>query len=191
MILKTKSEETTYEKVGLEKIAEIVCDVSNISIENMVSKTRRRHYTYPRHIYCYIAIKIYGFSYEGAAHFVGRHHATSIHSCQMVMNLSETLPSFNELYTNCLVACLQTFGVPPDHPIDKIDKLGKLIQKHGKNSTIVSDKLDVINLLIAKKENQLNELKAHLSFVLKHFRRRNPENARPVEHRNDSVGDIS
>lgn len=58
-----------------------VCSALDTPIENVLSKSRKRAFAWPRHIFCYVAFFYTGHSITEISKIVGgRDHTTAIHS---------------------------------------------------------------------------------------------------------------
>ncbi|MFT7614077.1 MAG: chromosomal replication initiator protein [Parvicellaceae bacterium] len=85
----------TAREVSIEYIQKVVCDYFDLPIELMKSKTRKREVVQARQIAMYFAKKMTKSSLANiGAHCGGKDHATVLHACRTVNNLSETDKSF-------------------------------------------------------------------------------------------------
>lgn len=85
----------TAREVSIEYIQKIVCDYFDLPIELLKSKTRKREVVQARQISMYFSKKMTKSSLANiGAHCGGKDHATVLHACRTVMNLSETDKQF-------------------------------------------------------------------------------------------------
>ncbi len=82
-------------EVSIEYIQKIVCDYFDLPIEMLKSKTRKREVVQARQISMYFSKKLTKSSLANiGAHCGGKDHATVLHACRTVVNLSETDKQF-------------------------------------------------------------------------------------------------
>ena len=82
---------STSREVSIDFIQKVVCDYFNLPIETLKSKTRKREIVQARQISMYFSKKMTQSSLAKiGAHCGGRDHATVLHACRTVANLSET-----------------------------------------------------------------------------------------------------
>ena len=85
----------TAREVSIEYIQKIVCDYFDLPIEMLKSKTRKREVVQARQISMYFSKKMTNSSLANiGAHCGGKDHATVLHACRTVVNLSETDKQF-------------------------------------------------------------------------------------------------
>ncbi len=85
----------TAREVTIEYIQKIVCDHFDLPIEMLKSKTRKREVVQARQISMYFSKKMTKNSLANiGAHCGGKDHATVLHACRTVVNLSETDKQF-------------------------------------------------------------------------------------------------
>lgn len=85
----------TAREVSIEYIQKIVCDYFDLPIEMLKSKTRKREVVQARQISMYFSKKMTKSSLANiGAHCGGKDHATVLHACRTVVNLSETDKQF-------------------------------------------------------------------------------------------------
>ena len=85
----------TAREVSIEYIQKVVCDYFDLPIELMKSKTRKREVVQARQIAMYFSKKMTKSSLANiGAHCGGKDHATVLHACRTVNNLSETDKKF-------------------------------------------------------------------------------------------------
>lgn len=85
----------TAREVSIEYIQKIVCDYFDLPIEMLKSKTRKREVVQARQISMYFSKKMTKSSLANiGAHCGGKDHATVLHACRTVLNLSETDKQF-------------------------------------------------------------------------------------------------
>ncbi len=86
---------STAREVSIEYIQKIVCDYFDLPIEMLKSKTRKREVVQARQISMYFSKKMTKSSLANiGAHCGGKDHATVLHACRTVVNLSETDKQF-------------------------------------------------------------------------------------------------
>lgn len=85
----------TAREVSIEYIQKVVCDYFDLPIELMKSKTRKREVVQARQIAMYFSKKMTKSSLANIGmHCGGKDHATVLHACRTVNNLSETDKTF-------------------------------------------------------------------------------------------------
>jgi len=85
----------TAREVSIEYIQKVVCDYFDLPIELMKSKTRKREVVQARQIAMYFSKKMTKSSLANIGmHCGGKDHATVLHACRTVNNLSETDKKF-------------------------------------------------------------------------------------------------
>ena len=85
----------TAREVSIEYIQKVVCDYFDLPIEMLKSKTRKREVVQARQISMYFSKKMTKSSLASiGAHCGGKDHATVLHACRTVVNLSETDKQF-------------------------------------------------------------------------------------------------
>lgn len=85
----------TAREVSIEYIQKIVSDYFDLPIEVLKSKTRKREIVQARQIAMYFSKKMTNSSLANiGAHCGGKDHATVLHACRTVVNLSETDKQF-------------------------------------------------------------------------------------------------
>ena len=85
----------TAREVSIEYIQKVVCDYFDLALEILKSKTRKREVVQARQISMYFSKKMTKSSLANiGAHCGGKDHATVLHACRTVMNLSETDKQF-------------------------------------------------------------------------------------------------
>ena len=86
---------STAREVSIEYIQKVVCDYFDLPIEMLKSKTRKREVVQARQISMYFSKKMTKYSLANiGAHCGGKDHATVLHACRTVVNLSETDKQF-------------------------------------------------------------------------------------------------
>lgn len=87
----------TAREVSIEYIQKIVCDYFDLPIELLKSKTRKREIVQARQIAMYFSKKMTKSSLANIGlHCGGKDHATVLHACRTVNNLSETDKHFKK-----------------------------------------------------------------------------------------------
>jgi chromosomal replication initiator protein len=85
----------TAREVSIDYIQKVVCDYFELPIEMLKSKTRKREVVQARQISMYFSKKMTKSSLASiGAHCGGKDHATVLHACRTVTNLSETDKQF-------------------------------------------------------------------------------------------------
>jgi chromosomal replication initiator protein len=85
----------TSREISIDYIQKIVCDYFNLPMEILKSKTRKREVVQARQISMYFSKKMTKSSLASiGAHCGGKDHATVLHACRTVSNLSETDKQF-------------------------------------------------------------------------------------------------
>ncbi len=85
----------TAREVSIDYIQKVVCDYFDLPIEMLKSKTRKREVVQARQISMYFSKKMTKSSLASiGAHCGGKDHATVLHACRTVTNLSETDKQF-------------------------------------------------------------------------------------------------
>ncbi len=85
----------TAREVSIDYIQKVVCDYFDLPIEMLKSKTRKREVVQARQISMYFSKKMTKSSLASiGAHCGGKDHATVLHACRTVSNLSETDKQF-------------------------------------------------------------------------------------------------
>ena len=85
----------TAREVSIEYIQKVVCDYFDLEIEILKSKTRKREVVQARQIAMFFAKKMTKSSLANiGAHCGGKDHATVLHACRTVNDLSETDKQF-------------------------------------------------------------------------------------------------
>ncbi len=85
----------TAREVSIDYIQKVVCDYFELPIEMLKSKTRKREVVQARQISMYFSKKMTKSSLASiGAHCGGKDHATVLHACRTVLNLSETDKQF-------------------------------------------------------------------------------------------------
>ncbi|MCT4559791.1 MAG: chromosomal replication initiator protein DnaA [Crocinitomicaceae bacterium] len=85
----------TAREVSIEYIQKVVSDYFDLPVEMLKSKTRKREVVQARQISMYFSKRMTKSSLANiGAHCGGKDHATVLHACRTVMNLSETDKQF-------------------------------------------------------------------------------------------------
>ena len=85
----------TSREISIDYIQKVVCDYFQLPMEILKSKTRKREVVQARQISMYFSKKLTKSSLASiGAHCGGKDHATVLHACRTVMNLSETDKQF-------------------------------------------------------------------------------------------------
>lgn len=68
-----------------ELLRKIICEVCEVTWEQVTDKSRKRDVVIARHLYCHFAYKWVRMSYGSIGEIVGgRDHTTALHACQAV-----------------------------------------------------------------------------------------------------------
>ncbi len=82
---------TTRKEISIDYIQHIICDYLKVPIDLIQSKTRKRDVVQARQLAMYFAKKYTNASLASIGSNIGkRDHATVLHACKTVVNLSET-----------------------------------------------------------------------------------------------------
>ena len=85
----------TSREISIDYIQKVVCDYFNLPMEILKSKTRKREVVQARQISMFFSKKMTKASLASiGAHCGGKDHATVLHACRTVTNLSETDKQF-------------------------------------------------------------------------------------------------
>ena len=85
----------TSREISIDYIQKVVCDYFQLPMEILKSKTRKREVVQARQISMYFSKKMTKSSLASiGAHCGGKDHATVLHACRTVSNLSETDKQF-------------------------------------------------------------------------------------------------
>ena len=86
---------STSREISIEYIQKVVCDYFSLPMEVLKSKTRKREVVQARQISMFFSKKLTKSSLANiGAHCGGKDHATVLHACRTVSNLSETDKQF-------------------------------------------------------------------------------------------------
>ena len=88
-------------EVTVEYIQEIVSEYFQLTVEELQSKTRKRHVVQARQLAMFFAKKYTKLSLANIGKLIGkRDHATVLHACKTVDNLNETDKQFRKFFTD-------------------------------------------------------------------------------------------
>ena len=88
-------------EITVEYIQEIVSEYFQLSIEELQSKTRKRHVVQARQLAMFFAKKYTKLSFANIGKSIGkRDHATVLHACKTVDNLNETDKQFRKFLSD-------------------------------------------------------------------------------------------
>ncbi|HKO99089.1 MAG TPA: chromosomal replication initiator protein DnaA [Pyrinomonadaceae bacterium] len=91
------SEEESGE-IRIDQIQRSVAVSYKLSVEQLISKSNARQFSFPRQVAMYLCKKLTKHSYpEIGRAFGGKHHTTVIHSVEKIQALAGTDPGFNRL----------------------------------------------------------------------------------------------
>lgn len=83
--------------INPEDVLKIVSEQCGVTVEDVLSRSRKGTIVNARHIYCAIMKKEFGYSYETVGKMVnGRDHTTAIHSVRTHKNRCETEEGYKE-----------------------------------------------------------------------------------------------
>ena len=92
----SKMVNTSNRTITIDKIQNIVCDHFNLSIDTLLSKSRKREIVQARQITMYLSKYYTRESLQNIGRKIGdRDHATVLHACKTVSNLMDTDKVFN------------------------------------------------------------------------------------------------
>jgi len=124
MMISTQIKETTYlgmdsvTKVGLEKVLSVVCDVLNVYAEDVKGKSRKSKISEARHFFCYLAyISHRSKTLMEIGKFIGRDHATVLHSKNKISDLIDVY----EHELRLVVQMKKRFGIITSVDVDSED----------------------------------------------------------------------
>lgn len=80
----------------LKTILKAVSEVTNISEEDIISKSRLKEHVTARHLYCYFALKKTNKTLSVVGKFINRNHASIIHGSNKVKNELNNYPDVEE-----------------------------------------------------------------------------------------------
>ena len=101
---KSKSHKRTF--ISPEHVLKIVSECCGVTIEQVLSKSRKNEITEARHIFCAIMKLELNYSYKSIGEFVsGRDHSTAIHSLRTFRNRCETEEGYKE-HTELIISKL-------------------------------------------------------------------------------------
>ena len=82
-------------EISIDYIQKVICNYFNLTLESLKSKTRKRNIVQARQLSMYFAKKLtkHSLAYIGAQSG-GKDHATVLHACKTVGNLSDTDKNF-------------------------------------------------------------------------------------------------
>tara|TARA_R100000908_G_scaffold30470_1_gene13708 strand:+ start:874 stop:1362 length:489 start_codon:yes stop_codon:yes gene_type:complete len=84
-------------------IAGSVCEVCDVSMDELKSKNRSAQITEARKIYAHLARRLYMFTYRRLGEYINRDHSTMVVAVNTCENFIEIDPNFRELYHLCLL----------------------------------------------------------------------------------------
>jgi hypothetical protein len=126
----------------LSAILRTVAVKHTVSVEDIISMTRKRDIAYARHVYCYIAVKLLNEEKGGATFvslqsigkFINRDHATVMHSARhAAADLIATDKKFATTVSECLSICAsathETTISYLDHEIAILNEQIKILQE--------------------------------------------------------------
>lgn len=100
--------DTAKDSYTLKEIAALICQACCISFEELAGKSRKTEFCIPRHVYCYVASKVFLFSLSSTGRHINRDHTTVISSCQKVVDLFD---SKDRQMVQCINAIQNHFNV--------------------------------------------------------------------------------
>lgn len=80
-----------------EEILEIISRNCNVTIEDIMSKTRVREIAEARQLFCYVIREKFGYPLSKVGRLVNRDHATAIHSIKAHKDRYDVLRDYREL----------------------------------------------------------------------------------------------
>lgn len=91
-----KATQSVGKKVSDAQILKAVADFFNISVEDLLSRNRRKEIVEPRQIAMYLLRDISDISYPSIGEKMGRDHTTAIHSYEKISHEADRNPSLNQ-----------------------------------------------------------------------------------------------
>ena len=83
--------------VTIDKVQKVVCDYFNITLEDLLSKTRKRNIVQARQIAMYMSRNLINVSLSTIGSEIGgKDHATVLHACTTVTDLMSTDKTFKQ-----------------------------------------------------------------------------------------------
>ena len=89
-----KYKDLIYRNITFNQVIGTVCDLCEISLEDVMSTKRNRLIAEARQIVCWIMVNICNKSKVGVGRQMKKDHTTVIYACTTVNNLMETDPMF-------------------------------------------------------------------------------------------------
>ena len=84
--------------IKIEQVQKVAAAAYKISVEQLISKSNARQFSFPRQVAMYLCKKLTKHSYpEIGRAFGGKHHTTVIHSVEKIEALAATDPVLNRL----------------------------------------------------------------------------------------------
>jgi len=110
-----------------------VCQIYNITPDDIYSKNRTQHILYARHTFNYICRRTLRMSLESIGRIINRDHSTIIHSVRQTQDLIEYDRNFAKTYQ-------QAHGLTPKYRDAVLLRLSQLLGIQGLRITLVARK---------------------------------------------------
>ena len=79
-----------FHHLSTNDLIRIICDVCEVTWQQVTSDSRKAHYVIARQLYCYIAFTVQKKQLVAIAKILGRDHTSIIHSRDKVINMKAT-----------------------------------------------------------------------------------------------------
>lgn len=83
----------------MNKLLNDICAILNVSPSDVISKTRKEHIVFARHIFCYYARTGLMHTWADIGDFINRHHSTAIMAVNAYNNINSKL--FESMKEKC------------------------------------------------------------------------------------------
>lgn len=78
----------------LDSILRVVCDVTDVAREDVLSVCRKMPFVDARRLFCYIAVNRFGYLNYKAAEYIGINHSTATYHVQSVRDGLDFRPDY-------------------------------------------------------------------------------------------------
>jgi len=96
-LTQTKIRSSVNPQVQPLVIMQIVSEMCNVTVDEMLSRTRIREVVDARQLYCFIMREKFGFPLSKIGRSINRDHATAIHSIKQHTNRCDVMKDYKEL----------------------------------------------------------------------------------------------
>jgi chromosomal replication initiator protein len=93
---------TNRNKIKHEIVMKVVAEHMNVTVDNIMSKSREQEYVEARHIYCGILRLVYGYTLKVIGRTINRDHTTAINAVVNFKNRCELEDGY-QLRVNSIV----------------------------------------------------------------------------------------